>query len=75
MPLFSALWHLSPFFLKLSGLMVIMSPVMVDTINGDFPVTAEVTLNAQCFTDFRPMLYSPLNCLASFSNLIFIFSH
>lgn len=55
--------------------MVIMSPVMGDTVNVEFPVTVEVTLNAQYFADFSPVLYSPLVCLASFSNLIFSFSH
>lgn len=57
-----------------SGLMVIMSLVMGDTINVELPVTAEVSLNAPYFADFSPILYSPLICLASFSNLIFIFS-
>lgn len=65
---------LTPIFLKLSGLMVIMSPVMGDAVNVEFPVTAEVT-NTQYFADFSPMLFSPLVCIASFSNLIFIFSH
>lgn len=65
LPSFPALWHLRSFFLMLSGLMVIISPVMGDTINAEFLVTAEVTLNAQCFADFSLMLYSPLVCLAS----------
>lgn len=58
----------------LSGLMVIISPVMGETINAELPVTAEVPLKAQYSADFIPILYSPPVCLASFSNLIFIFS-
>lgn len=74
MPAFSALWHSSPFFLMLSGPVLIMSPVMGDAINVELPVTAEVTENAQYFADFSLMLYTPLACLAIFSNLIVIFS-
>lgn len=58
----------------LSGFMVIMIPVMGDAINVELPVTAGVTENAQYFADFSLTLYSLLVCLASFSNLIFIFS-
>lgn len=58
----------------LSGLVVIMSPVMGDAINIELPVTVEVTENAQYSVDFRLMLYLPLVCLASFSNVMFIFS-
>lgn len=65
MPAFSALWHSSPFFLMLSGPVLIMSPVMGDAINVELPVTAEVTENAQYFADFSLMLYTPLACLAS----------
>lgn len=69
----SASWHLSPFFLVLSGLVVIRSPVMGDAINVELPVTAKVTENALNFADVSFVLYSPLVCLASFSNLVFIF--
>lgn len=53
----------------LSGLVVVMSPVMGDAINVELPGTAEITDTAQYFADFILVLYLPLVWLASFSNL------
>lgn len=46
---------------------------MGDALNVELPVTAEVTENALYFAGVSFVLYSPLVCLASFSNLVFIF--
>lgn len=54
---FSVLWRLSPFFLMLSGLAVVMSPVVGDTVNVELSMTAEVTENAQSLADCSLMSY------------------
>lgn len=40
-------------------------------------ISSDCRGNSECsvLADFSPLLYSPLVCLASFSNLIFVFSY